>query len=63
MIEPMRECPTCHGRRVPCATCNGRRIVPGEPETGAEAVRVSLAREVEAKGLRAVYERLRKRNP
>lgn len=58
---PMRECPTCHGRRVPCETCHGRRIVPGEPETPAEAARVSIIQSVWRDGLRATYERLRGR--
>lgn len=59
----MRECPQCHGRRVPCDLCNGRRIVEGDPKDRSEAARVGLAQEVERDGLHAVYERLRKENP
>jgi hypothetical protein len=59
----MRECPQCHGRRVPCDLCKGRRIVEGEPTTGSEAARVSIAEAVERDGLHAVYERLKKENP
>lgn len=57
----MRECPQCHGRRVPCDLCKGRRIVEGEPQDRAEAGRVSIAEAVERDGLHAVYERLRGR--
>lgn len=59
---PMRECPTCHGRRIPCETCHGRRIVPGKPTTPGEASRVRIVQSIWRDGLRATYERLRGRD-